>query len=207
MTAPGIRQPIYLNGYVFDADPTICNPVPSFGETLRRARDGALLDHSHRASIIEPDFSSKFRFELEWDDLSENDVDVWNECIALRGPFLFCPWLTWKESFSFVNGEAIAGTLQRGSAKDEIPDALSPGTPATDYDVVFKLDGTVSTAFSVGAMVDERTPWESSPAATATPLGALVVVSYAPLFKVRVSDQTPVLFSARQGGRLVLEEY
>ena len=207
MAPPGINQPIYLNGYVFNFPPVSVTPTPVFGETVRRVRDGSLLDHTHRSAITEPDVSSKFRFEVDWDELSVDDVDMWNECVALRGPFLFCPWMQWKESFSFLDGESIAGTLQRASAKNEIPSALAAGTAATDYDVVFKLDGVVSTDFAVSAMAAYRTPWASSPAATADPAGALVVVSYAPLFRVRIVDQTPVLRGAAQGGKLVVEEY
>ena len=206
-TPPGINQPIYLNGYVFNFPPQSVTAAPTFGETVRRTRDGALLDHTHRSAITEPDVSSKFRFEVDWDELSPDDVDMWNECVSLRGPFLFCPWMMWKESFSFLSGESIAGTLQRASAKDEIPTTLATGTPATDYDVLFKLDGTVSAAFVVSAMSAYRSPWASSPAATADPAGALVVVSYAPLFRVRIVDQTPVLMGGAQGGKLILEEY
>ena len=206
MAPPGINQPIYLNGYVFNFPPKSVTPTPVFGETVRRARDGSLLDHTHRSAITEPDVSSKFRFEVEWDELTEADVDMWNECVSLRGPFLFCPWMMWKESFSFLDGETVAGTLQRASAKDEIPTALAVGTPPTDYDVVFKLDGTVSAAFVVSAMANYRTPWAgSTPVVADGP--ALVVVAYAPLFNVRIVDQTPVLYGGAQGGKLVLEEY
>ena len=207
MTTAGAIQPIYLNGYVFQFPSKPPTAIPVFGETVRRTRDGALLDHTHRALVTDPDVSSKFRFEIEWEELTDSDVDVWNECVALRGPFLFCPWMMWRESFSFLNGESIAGLLQRASAKDEIPSALAAGTPATDFDVTFKLDGTVSTAFAVSAMASYQTPWASDPAATADPAGALVVVSYAPLFRVRIVDQTPVLVTGARGGKLVLEEY
>lgn len=204
MAPPGIVQPIYLNGYVFNYPPVSIVPTPTFGETVRRVRDGALLDHTHRSAITEPDVSSKFRFEIEWDELSTDDIDTFLECVALRGPFTFCPWITWKESFSFLTGEAIAGNFQRASAKDEIPSALAVGTPATDYDVTWKRDGAVVTTFSVSLAVDYRTPWAADPADTGP---ALVLASYAPLFVVRVVDQTLGMKGGAQGGKLVLEEY
>lgn len=207
MSAPGINQPIYLNGYVFNYPPKTVLPVPVFGESVRRARDGALLDHTHREAITEPDVSSKFRFEIEWEDLSEADVVTWNECVAMRGPFAFCPWMTWVESFSFLTGEALAGTLQRGSAKDEIPSAIAPGTPSTDFDVTFKLDGVANTDLVVGLMTDYRSAWASATSAVAAAPGQIVLASYAPLFLIRVTDQTPVLYGGRQGGKMVLEEY
>lgn len=203
----GLTQPIYLNGYVFNFPSKPPTAVPVFGETVRRMRDGALVDHTHRAAITDPDVSSKFRFEIEWDELTDNDVETWNECVSRRGPFLFCPWMMWLESFSYLGGEALAGNLQRGSAKNEIAWALATGTPDTDYDVTFKLDGYSWVGAAVSAMVDYRTPWEASPPAVADPAGAIVVVSYAPLFKVRVVDQTLALVTGARGGKLVLEEY
>ena len=167
MTTAGAIQPIYLNGYVFQFPSKPPTAVPVFGETVRRVRDGTLLDHTHRAAITEPDVSSKFRFEIEWEELTADDVDVWNECVARRGPFLFCPWMMWRESFSFLSGESLAGTFQRASAKDEIPGALAAGTPSTDFDVAFKLNGAVSADFAVSAMVGYRTPWAADPPATA----------------------------------------
>lgn len=203
----GIVQRIYLNGYVFNFPPSVVDPLPTFGESVRRARDGALLDHTHRAVITDPDVPSKFRFTVEWDELTDEDVDTFLECVALRGPLDFCPWMRWKESFTFLSGESIAGNFQRGSAKDEIPLTLATGTPATDFDVTFKLDGVASTAFSVGAMDAGRTPWASDPSATAGGGGAIVIGCYAPLFTVRVVEQALTMKSHAQGGRLVLEEY
>ena len=201
----GITQPIYLNGYVFNFPPRSVLPVPVFGETVRRVRDGKLVPHTHRAlPPTDPDVSSKFRFEVEWEDLSDGDVIMWNECVAQRGPFTFCPWMTWSESFTFLTGESLAGNLQRGSAKDEIAAVLIPGTPATDFDATFKLAGVTSTDFAIGAYAAGRSAWATTTAATGP---GVVMVSYAPLFLVRVTDQTPVLFGSRQGGKLVLEEY
>jgi len=203
----GAIQPIYLNGYSFAFPSLPVTPVPVFGESVRRLRDGTLSAAVHRAAVTDPDVSTKFRFEIEWPELTDADVEVWNECVALRGPFLFCPWFMWSEPFSFLEGEAIAGNFQRASAKDEIPGALAAGTPATDYDVTFKLDGVASTDFAVSAMSGYRTPWAASPAANAGAGGALVVGSYAPLFRVRIVDQTPVLLTGARGGRLIAEEY
>ena len=200
----GITQPIYLNGYVFNFPARSVLPVPVFGETVRRTRDGALIDHTHRAAVTDPDVTSKFRFEVEWDDLSDADVVTWNKCVALRGPFTFCPWMTWAEPFTFLTGESLAGNLQRGSAKDEIAAALVAGTPATDFDATFELDGVASADFAIGAYTSSRSAWATTTAATGP---GVVLVSYAPLFKVRVTDQTPVLYGSRQGGKLVLEEY
>ncbi len=162
MAQPGIRQPFYLNGHPFDYDPVSFLPVPVFGESVRRVRDGALKDHTHRAAITEPDVSSKFRFEIEWNDFSEADTFTWLRCAARRGPFLFCPWMLWHEEFTFLAGETVAGTLQRGSAKDEIPSALSVGTPLGDYDVEFYVGDVASADFTVGAMTSYRSPWTST---------------------------------------------
>lgn len=200
----GITQPIYLNGYVFNFPQKSVLPVPVFGETVRRVRDGTLIDHTHRAAITDPDVSSKFRFEIEWEDLSDGDVIMWNRCVAQRGPFTFCPWMMWAESFTFLTGESLAGTLQRGSAKDEIDAVLIAGTPATDFDATFQLDDVTSTDFAIGAYAAGRSAWATTTAAVGP---GVVLVSYAPLFIVRVTDQTPVLYGSRQGGRLVLEEY
>ncbi len=198
----GITQPIYLNGYIFNYPPVTVTPVPAFGESARRVRDGALIDHTHRALVTDPDVSSKFRFEIVWNELSEADVSMWLRCVARRGPFTFCPWMLWQEEFTFLTGESLAGNLQRGSAKDEIEASLSPGTPATDFDATFYVGDTLSAAFTVGTMASYRSPFTS---ALTGP--AVVSVVYAPLFLVRVVDQTPVLKGSAQGGTLVLEEY
>jgi len=200
----GITQPIYLNGYVFNFPPITVTPVPAFGESVRRARDGALIDHTHRALVTDPDVSCKFRFEVEWDELSETDVSTWLRCVSRRGPFTFCPWMLWHEEFTFLTGEALAGDLQRGSAKDEIPSALAAGTPTTDFDATFYVDDVLSTDFAIGAYTAGRSAWATTNAATGP---AVVSVVYAPLFLVRVVDQTPVLKQSGQGGKLVLEEY
>jgi len=202
VTAPGINQPTYLNGYVFNFPPKTITPTPVFGESVRRARDGALLDHTHRSAITEPDVSSKFRIEVEWDQFTEADVFMWLRCVARRGPFTFCPWMLWHEEFTFLTGETLAGTLQRGSAKNEIPSALAVGTPSTDFDATFYVDDVLSAAFTVGAMTNYRTPFTS---ALTGP--AVVSVVYAPLFLVRVVDQTPILLQAAQSGKFVVEEY
>lgn len=207
MTEPGIRQQIYLDGHRFDNDPTSLAAPPSFGETVRRVRDGSLRADTHRAAVTDADVSAKFRFEIAWETFSAGDVTAFLRCVARRGPFLFCPWFMWCESFSFLEGETIAGNLLYGSAKTEIPESLGIGTPATDYDVLFELDGVASTDFAVSPMVGYRTPWASSPLATAGVGGAVVDVFYAPFFLVRVADQAIDLRSAQQGGKLVLEVY
>lgn len=200
----GITQPIYLNGYVFNFPPATVTPVPAFGESVRRVRDGTLIDHTHRALVTDPDVSCKFRFEVVWDELSEADVSMWLRCVARRGPFTFCPWMLWHEEFTFLTDEALAGNLQRGSAKDEIAAALSPGTPATDFDATFYVADALSADFAVGAYAAGRSAWATTTAAVGP---AVVSVVYAPLFLVRVVDQTPVLKGAAQGGTLILEEY
>lgn len=203
MAQPGIRQLVYLDGTVFKHGPVSLSAVPAFGESVRRVRDGTLIDHTHRAAITDPDVSCKFRFEVRWDTLCEADVTAWLGCVAARGPFLFCPWITWRESFTFLTGESLAGNLQRGSANDQIPTALRPGTPPTDYAAVFYLDGVLSTDFAIGAYTDGRSAWATTTAATGP---GVVAVVYAPLFLVRVVDQTLDLRDAQQGGTLTLEE-
>lgn len=204
MTQPGIRQSIYLNGYTFQRAPSSIAAVPAFGESVRRARDGTLLDHMHRAAVTDPDLSCKFRFELEWDSLTEPDVAEWLRFVSRRGPFAFCPWILWREEYTFLLDESLAGNLQRGSAKDEIPTALLPGTPSTDYDVTFYVDDVLSADFTVGSMTSYRTAWTTSTAAVGP---AVVSVVYAPLFLVRTVDQSSAFRNLAQGGKLVLEEY
>lgn len=204
MTLPGIRQRVYLNGYNFQRSPSSISAVPAFGESVRRARDGALLDHTHRAAVTDPDLSCKFRFELDWETLTETDVPEWLRFVSRRGPFTFCPWIMWREEFTFLTGESLAGNLQRGNAKTVIPTALVPGTPATDYDATFYVADTLSTDFAIGAYTTGRSAWATTTAATGP---AVVSVTYAPLFIVRTVDQGSVFRNAAQGGRLVLEEY
>jgi len=204
MTLPGIRQRTYLNGYNFQRSPSSISAVPAFGESARRVRDGALIDHVHRAAVTDPDVSSKFRFEVDWETLTETDVAMWLTFVSRRGPFTFCPWILWREEFTFLTGEALAGNLQRGSAKDQIPAFLAAGTPATDYDATFYVADVLSTDFAVGAYTSGRSAWATTTAATGP---AVVSVVYAPLFIVRTVDQGSVFRNAAQGGRLVLEEY
>jgi hypothetical protein len=201
---PGIRQRFYLDGHSFTHWPDSFTPTPAFGESARRVRDGTLIDHTHRALVTDPDVSSKFRFELDWSRLSEADVAVWLRCAARRGPFLFCPWMEWREEFTFLAGESLAGNLQRGSAKDQIPTALLPATPAGDYDAKFYLNDTLSADFAIGAYANGRSAWATTTAATGP---GVVSVVYAPIFTVRVVDQTLSLSSFRQGGKFVAEEY
>lgn len=204
MTQPGIRQRVYLNGYNFNRSPSGISAVPAFGETVRRARDGALLDHTHRPLVTDPDVSSRFRFKVDWDSFTDTDVSEWLRFVSRRGPFTFCPWILWREEFTFLTGETLAGNLQRGSAKDEIPLFLASGTPATDYDVTFYVDDVLDANFTVSAMTARRTPWATSTAATGP---AVVSVVYAPLFYVRTVEQESVFRNLAQGGSLVLEEY
>ncbi len=204
MTLPGIRQRTYLNGYNFQRSPSSISAVPAFGESARRVRDGTLIDHVHRAAVTDPDVSSKFRFEVDWETLTETDVAMWLTFVSRRGPFTFCPWILWREEFTFLTGESLAGNLQRGSAKDQIPTFLAAGTPATDYDATFYVADVLSTDFAVGAYTSGRSAWATTTAATGP---AVVSVVYAPLFIVRTVDQGSVFRNAAQGGRLVLEEY
>lgn len=204
MTQPGIRQRTYLNGYNFQRSPSSISAVPAFGESVRRTRDGALIDHTHRPLVTDPDVSSKFRFELDWETLTETDVAMWLKFVSRRGPFEFCPWILWSEEFSFLTGESLASNLQRGSAKDQIPSFLAAGTPATDYDALFYVADTLDANFAVGTYTDGRSAWATTNAATGP---AVVSVVYAPLFTVRTVDQGSVFRNAAQGGRLVLEEY
>lgn len=198
----GITQPIYLNGYVFNFPPVSVLPVPAFAETVRRVRDGKLIPHTHRGPITNPDVSSKFRFEVEWDEFTEADVRMYLRCLARRGPFTFCPWILWQEDFMFLTGETVAGSFQRTDAKTVIPSALATGTPATEFDAEFYVSDVLSADFTLGTAVSGRTPWTSTVTAP-----ALVSGIYAPLFSVRVVDQTPVLRGWSQGGKIVLEEY
>lgn len=204
MTQPGIRQRTYLNGYNFQRSPSNISAVPAFGESVRRARDGALLEHTHRALVTDPDVSSRFRFEVEWETLTETDVAMWLQFVSRRGPFTFCPWILWREEFTFLTGESLAGNLQRGSAKDEIAAFLGAGTPATDYDATFYVDDVLSTDFAIGAYTARRSAWATTTAATGP---AVVSIVYAPLFVVRTVDQGSMFRNAAQGGKLILEEY
>lgn len=198
----GLTQPIYLNGFVFNSAPQSVVATPAFGESVRRARDGSLLDHTHRPLITDPDVSCKFRFEIDWDELTQADVSMWLRCVSRRGPFTFCPWLVWHEEYTFLAGESLAGNLQRGSAKNIIPSALATGTPATEFDAAFYVADTLSTDFAIGAYTAGRSAFTS---ALTGP--AVVSVTYAPLFIVRVVDQIPVLRGWSQGGKMILEEY
>ncbi len=204
MTLPGIRQRTYLNGYNFQRSPSSISAVPALGESARRVRDGALIDHVHRAAVTDPDVSSKFRFEVDWETLTETDVAMWLTFVSRRGPFTFCPWIQWREEFTFLTGESLAGNLQRGNAKTIIPTFLAAGTPATDYDATFYVADTLSTDFAIGAYTTGRSAWATTTAATGP---AVVSIVYAPLFIVRTVDQGSVFRNAAQGGRLVLEEY
>lgn len=197
---PGIAESVYLGGVNISVPPRSLSDRRSYARTDQRLRSGALVTHYAKPAAGDPDLLSKHTWTLAWELLSDADILAITTLVATAGSFDFCPWRPEAEAWTFGAGDSYGGTLLRRNAEDVIDAGLLPLDP---YPEAATLNGVVKT-ITLGATSDYRTAWTASGTASA---GDLLLVTYYPVYRVKLTDEEPSYQLPHvQGWRLVLEE-
>jgi len=194
---PGLREAPYIGSWSLGKAPSAFSAKWETARQDQRLSDGTMNRATQipfTSACIAP---TKGTFTLTFDNVNEADKEILTRVASYADGFDFCPWVYLCESFV----GATSGVLARRNGIDVIAGGELPTNAATKY-AHWSYEAGAAGNVTVGAIdtTNYRQAWAAGNA-------TLTEVLYYPVFRVYLTDWTPVMkLSTVESWQLTLRE-